>query len=209
MKHKLQLSLFTIGLISFCSIALLYTFNRVDAFDTAIADYIHIFWNPAMTNVMKVITYSANWQTITLLCLVFLMLPSTRNSMGYVVSASSILTTVLNNLLKQIFHRVRPDVILSLVTPGGYSFPSGHAMSGMVFYGLLIVLFSHRLKNKPAKYCLTGFLGLLIFFIGVSRVYLGVHYPTDILAGWSVGLCLLCIFEYAADRFAGKYVRNQ
>lgn len=209
MNQRLRFSLFTIGLVSFCSIALLYNFDRAYGFDTAVTTYIHMFSNPAMTNVMKVITHSANWQTITLLCVVLLLLPWTRISVGYAASASSILTTSLNNLLKQLFHRVRPDDILSLVAPGSFSFPSGHAMSGMVFYGLLIVLFSHRLKNKPVKYCLTGFLCLLILFIGVSRVYLGVHYPTDILAGWSVGLCLLIIFEYAADRFTRKYVRNQ
>lgn len=209
MKNKPRFFLLLLGAASFCFLAYLVMLKQVNGLDPIVSNFIRGFQSPELTAVMKAITYSANWQTITLLCLVFLILPKTRVAIGYVLALSSILTTSLNNLLKLLFHRVRPDNLLSLIAQGSYSFPSGHAMSGLVFYGLVIFLFILPLKNRPAKYCLTGLLSLLIFFIGVSRVYLGVHYPTDVLAGWSIGLCLLILFEYAADRFPRKHIRNE
>ncbi len=198
-----------IGLVFFCLLGYLVSFELTTDFDTLISGFIQGFRSPVMTDIMKTITYSANWQAITLLCLVFLALPMTRSKAGFILAVSSIITTLLNNLMKQLFQRVRPEDIFPLVTQNSFSFPSGHAMSGLVFYGMVIYLLVGTLKNRPAKYLFTSLLSLLIILIGVSRVYLGVHYPSDILAGWSVGLSLLLLFEYAADRFAGKHIGNQ
>lgn len=98
---------------------------------------------------------------------------------------------VLNQFVKFIFQRPRPEDSLHLIEQGGYSFPSGHAMGSIIVYGALLFLIlrlsSHLLRNWVSAF----FLLLLIGLIGVSRVYLGVHYPSDIIGGYSLGAAWL------------------
>jgi undecaprenyl-diphosphatase len=95
-------------------------------------------------------------------------------------------------LLKLIFHRDRPLTPL-LEAAKGYSFPSGHALMSITFYGLIIFLVWQNEKNIWLRWLLTILLALLIISIGVSRVYLRVHYASDVLAGFCVGLMWLLL----------------
>lgn len=93
----------------------------------------------------------------------------------------------LNYVLKQIFRRSRPDVE-HLVEAGGYSFPSGHAMVSFIFYGMLAYLVWYYLYEYPVwRYLIPALLVLLGISIGISRIYLGVHYATDVIAGFTIG----------------------
>lgn len=103
-------------------------------------------------------------------------------------------------LLKHFVNRPRPS-ILHLVNEGGSSFPSGHAMNSMLLYGSLIVLVHYYIKNEPIKYAFMTLLTCLIVTIPMSRVYLGVHYLSDVLAGLSLA-CFLLIFS---KEFIFKY----
>jgi len=101
---------------------------------------------------------------------------------------------LLGEALKWWFARARPQIVPHLVNVGSASFPSGHSMLALVTYltlGALLARFVQRRRTRT--YCITVSL-LLSLLVGLSRVYLGVHYPTDVLAGWSVGLAwaLLC-----------------
>ena len=101
---------------------------------------------------------------------------------------------LLSEALKWWFARARPQIVPHLVNVGSASFPSGHSMLALVTYltlGALLARFVQRRRTRT--YCITVSL-LLSLLVGLSRVYLGVHYPTDVLAGWSVGLAwaLLC-----------------
>lgn len=111
---------------------------------------------------------------------------------------------VLNEVLKNAFHRARPDAALRLIAIESLSFPSGHAMASSIFYltiGLLVSRLAHRRLEKAY---LIGTAILLTAVTGLSRVYLGVHYPTDVLAGWAAGTAwaLLCFF--IADALARR-----
>jgi undecaprenyl-diphosphatase len=99
----------------------------------------------------------------------------------------------LNTLLKQVLRRARP-ANLQIMTLGikSYSFPSGHAFGTVIFYGLFAYLDYVRLAY-PWDIIIVSLIGLLVFFIGVSRVYLKTHYPSDVLAGWILGLLSLYI----------------
>lgn len=113
------------------------------------------------------------------------------------VAASFIgVSGLLNPLIKQLVHRARPD-IPHLVIEKSFSFPSGHASASMAILGCFI-FFSHRiLKQKKARRVLQIALFTLILLIGCSRIYAGVHYPSDIVAGWSLSLAfLLATFPY-------------
>ena len=100
---------------------------------------------------------------------------------------------ILNYLLKIIFSRERP-IDINLITESGFSFPSGHAMISLGIYGFLIYLLLLSDKNKISKIIGAISLVLLIFLIGISRIYLGVHYATDVIAGFVISCSYLLLF---------------
>ena len=103
------------------------------------------------------------------------------------------LSALLNQILKNIVQRPRP-IEHRIIDESGYSFPSGHSMVSTAFYGLLIYLIYKNIKNKYLKWGLITTLSLLIISIGISRIYLGVHYTSDVLAGLLISISYLIIF---------------
>ncbi len=101
--------------------------------------------------------------------------------------------TILNQLLKRILQRPRPEEF-RIINESGYSFPSGHSMISMAFYGYLIYLIYKYVKNKYLKWFLITILGILIVNIGISRIYLGVHYTSDVLAGFLISISYLIVY---------------
>lgn len=109
----------------------------------------------------------------------------------------------LNILLKHVFHRGRPEFATEFIAHNSWSFPSGHAMDSIVGYGMLLFLLLHAGRAQSWRRLLLAGVIVLVFLIGVSRVYLGVHYLTDVVAGWLAGGAWLfvCITAY---RFAER-----
>ena len=97
---------------------------------------------------------------------------------------------LLSVLLKNSFHRLRPDSFF-LVQETSYSFPSGHAMATMCFYGMLAFFLMKEVKSWPVRLLIATLTIILSLIIGISRIYLGVHYPTDVVAGYAVGFMWL------------------
>lgn len=112
----------------------------------------------------------------------------------------------LNAALKELFQRPRPDVVPHLREVMSLSFPSGHALQSAVVYLTLGALSMHIAQRRLTKlYCMTVAM-VATMLVGASRVYLGVHYPTDVLAGWLIGLswALLCwMIERSLERQSG------
>jgi membrane-associated phospholipid phosphatase len=100
---------------------------------------------------------------------------------------------LLTWILKAIFERPRPSFEDPVATANWFSFPSGHALSAVAFYGALAYVFADRLRSPRARLVGFGAVGLLVAVIGFSRLYLGVHYLTDVLAGYSAGLAWLIL----------------
>ena len=109
------------------------------------------------------------------------------------------LSAVINFIVKNIIQRPRP-IGHRLINETGYSMPSGHSMVSMAFYGYLIYLIYKYVKNKNLKISLIVFLCLLIILVGLSRIYLGVHYTTDVLAGYLLGISYLIIFVFVIKK---------
>ncbi|MCI8646358.1 MAG: phosphatase PAP2 family protein [Firmicutes bacterium] len=178
--------------------------NDVLPFDTAIRQWFYSLRSSALTPVLKAITYMGNWQTISGLCILLLFLPKTRMRYGVPVSISAIFITAFNKGIKQIFQRPRPDVSLHLIDEGGYSFTSGHSITSMVVYGLLIALVRSYVKDRKTANVLTVLLAIPWICIGPSRIYMGVHYPTDVLGGWLLGAAALMVILSLEERYRQK-----
>lgn len=109
------------------------------------------------------------------------------------IISNIVIIAVLNQLLKRILQRPRPTEF-RIVEETGYSFPSGHSMVSVAFYGYLIYLIYRYIKNKYVKWTLITILSILICLIGISRIYLGVHYTSDVLGGFLLSISYLVIY---------------
>ena len=110
---------------------------------------------------------------------------------------------LLNLVLKEIFQRARPD-LNRLIEISGYSFPSGHAMNAFTVYGILTFLLWRHIFNRTGRSLLLLFSTFVVFMIGISRIYLGVHYPSDIIGGYLASGCWLAtsiwVFQWYMER---------
>lgn len=203
MTKKRWIIMFT-GLLLFGILAWFAASGDELLFDTVIRQWFYSIRNQLLTVVLKVITYMGNWQSITVLCIVLLVIPGTRKKYGIPVSSGAVFVTALNKGIKVIFQRPRPDVSFHLIQQGGYSFTSGHSITSMVVFGMLIWLVRKYVKDRKKANILTVLLAIPWIFIGPSRIYMGVHYPTDVLAGWSLGAAVLMVMISIEDKYTKK-----
>ena len=110
--------------------------------------------------------------------------------------------SVLNHILKPLFHRGRPETAWEFIHHPSWSFPSGHAMSSLVGYGFLAMLLLERRSDRPARIAIVAVAVVLIAITGFSRLYLGVHYLSDVVGGYLAGAVWLvvCIAGYHVDQ---------
>lgn len=123
-----------------------------------------------------------------------------NKKIGFSIISNLVIVTILNQLLKNILQRPRPNEF-RIVEETGYSFPSGHSMASMAFYGYLIYLIYKYVKNKYLKWISIILLSILICSIGISRIYLGVHYTSDVLGGFFISISYLIIYISAVNKF--------
>ena len=190
-KSYIRWTILGCALIFFGVIANQIAANPVNTFDETIRFWVYEQRNPILSAIFIPVTYIGNWQTITVLAVVLLLIPKARWNMGLPFAIISITSTFIYKEVKSFFQRPRPEMEVRLIPQGGYSFPSGHSMNCIVCFGILIYLIRRYCPNRKVANVLTVLLSLLILGIGTSRVYVGVHFPTDVLGGWSLGLAFL------------------
>jgi len=135
---------------------------------------------------------------IALMITLFILIKDKK--IGLSIFLNLVIATTLNQLLKRILQRPRPTEY-RIIEETGYSFPSGHSMVSMAFYGYLIYLIYKYVENKYIKWTLIVLLSILICFIGISRIYLGVHYTSDVLGGFLASISYLVIYISAVNKF--------
>ena len=150
-----------------------------------------------MTSIAKCITNLANMYWLIGTSVILLIFLKNKKT-GLNIAINLGLSALVNFTIKQIIQRPRP-VGHRIIDESGYSLPSGHSMVSMAFYGFLIYLIYKNVKNKYLRTTLIILLTLLIISIGVSRIYLGVHYVSDVLAGFLVAIAYLVIFIHAIN----------
>ncbi|MEG0865213.1 MAG: diacylglycerol kinase [Clostridia bacterium] len=197
-RHWLKWICMGLGLLTFLLIAL--NLNNASAVDSAVYRAVSKLYSSPATGLFIGFSQMAGPVVLLIisLALVFL-LPKNQYRIPLLINLC--LCMLLNLGLKHLFLRERPVDVVRLITETGYSFPSGHAMMGTCFYGFLIYLLWQLCHRKVLRNLLTAFLSLIIVLICTSRIYLGVHFFTDVFAGMCISVCYLIVFTSLVDRF--------
>lgn len=192
----LCLLLFSVILFSVCKYGVLDIDNNVYNFISK------NIMNDTLSSILKVVTHLGGVAFIVLLgVLCFMFCKKNR----WFITFDLVGCTVINQTIKHIVRRPRPNV-LRLVEESGYSFPSGHSMISVAFYGLVIYFVYKNINNKYLKWALISLLSLLILTIGFSRIYVGVHYFTDVVGGFFLALAYLIVYIYIYNK---KVIKNE
>jgi len=154
-------------------------------FDTFVRTAVHHLATPGLTRLMQVFSFLGSVAAVTAMCLVAVCVSLYfRHTRAAALLAITMLgVAALDVALKLAFHRPRPVAFFG-TTPSSYSFPSGHALGSLCFYGILAAILAGRARVRGAKFCVWITAVLLVGMIGLSRIYLGVHYPSDVIAGY-------------------------
>ena len=161
--------------------------NELIRFDTLI---IHLFYNlrsPFLTKIMLFISFLGGdfiIYTSSVIIIILILRKHQRESLLFTFIL--IMGFIINNFLKLLIKRPRPE-IAPLFIEKTYSFPSGHSMNSFVFYAAISYFIFHFTKNKNIAVLVSSFSIILIILIGISRIYLGVHFPSDVIAGFIGG----------------------
>lgn len=202
--------LFLCSFIIFIYVAFRVFYFRKETFDFAVFDFLERFVSDAMNDFMLGITFLGTHHFLipaNLLLIAYFLFVKKHRWYSIKVPVVALGGVTLMWLLKMLFNRPRPLIPL-LKEAAGLSFPSGHAMMSFSFYGLLIYLVWHNVGNKWAKGVLIALLLLLILIIGFSRIYLRVHYASDVAAGFCVGIIWLVLSLWVTRRIETYSRRN-
>ncbi|MBQ8590400.1 MAG: phosphatase PAP2 family protein [Firmicutes bacterium] len=208
-----------LALFVWISISVISGASWITSFDQAVQTLAFSLRCDPLTAVLIPLTYSGNWQGVTAICILLLILPKTRRWFGLPLTGSAVTSVALYQFLKYRIERPRPDVSLHLIEQGGFSFPSGHTLSSILVWGTLILLLRHYQRtayispltsqqvgpatrfradrlHRPAlgdglTIALCVIAAAYLILMGLSRIYVGVHWPTDVLGSWCLGLALL------------------
>lgn len=165
-------------------------------FDAFVRTAVHQFATPGLTRLMQVFSFLGSVAAVTAICVAAICV-----SLYYRCARTAAMLAItmlgaaaLDVTLKYAFHRPRPVAFFG-ATPSSYSFPSGHALSSLCFYGILAAILAAHARGRGAKFCVWMAAVILIGMIGFSRIYLGVHYPSDVIAGY----CAAIVWVGAVD----------
>ena len=205
MKNNFKWFILLICVIGFIKLA-----EDVFAKEIMVADVVgyqiisKYFISDFATPIAKVITnFGGAMCLIPLAMILFICIKNKKIGVSIITNLG--IVAGLNFLLKNILQRPRPTEF-RIIDQTGYSFPSGHSMVSMAFYGYLIYLIYRYVKNQYVKWTLIPLLSILIVTIGVSRIYLGVHYTSDVIAGFLVSISYLVIYTSILDKFMMKKI---
>jgi undecaprenyl-diphosphatase len=179
-----------LGLLLFVWLAIATSGTSAPAWDLAIRAAVHEQASERLTSVMKFVTRLGSgyllWPCGTVIVLGLVSAKRRREAAFFVIAVVG--ANAWNEALKLVFHRARPEAYFGYAQPSNYSFPSGHSFVSFCFYLALAEMTMEAHWSMIRKIALWILAGLLVLAIGVSRVYLGVHYPSDVLGGYAAAV---------------------
>jgi undecaprenyl-diphosphatase len=172
------------------------------AFDRTVSAWVHGLASPALDVAMQAITWLGSVIALAVMVTAVAALAVHRGArfLARVLVAVACAAQGLNVALKLLFHRPRPDLLWRVATLASYSFPSGHSMVSAAAYGMAAIVIG---RLEPRRWPVHLAAWLLVLLIGASRVYLGVHWATDVLGGFAAGGLMLVAVDLALPR-AGR-----
>jgi membrane-associated phospholipid phosphatase len=170
-------------------------------FDQSVRDGVHSWASPQLTYAMRGVTQLGEpWFLIGVsLILIWRLAAMGRKRVAILLVIAAIGAEALDGLLKLLFHRQRPEAFFGYPAPSSYSFPSGHAISACCFYGVLAAILTARIRSHWKQAAVWMAAALLAGWIGLSRIYLGVHYPSDVMAGYAAGIVWVAALRASYD----------
>ena len=170
--------------------------NKVSLIDKSIHDFIIKFSSEITTSIMKIFTFFGSTIFIVILSIIlfiiFIILK--QKDKAFKTAGAIIISTIINNIIKIIIRRPRPEYIT--VVEKTFSYPSGHTMASTTLYGILLYLLLKSNLNKTYKIGFGIILGNLPLLVGISRIYLGAHFFTDVFGGYLLSGIILTIVYY-------------
>jgi undecaprenyl-diphosphatase len=192
-NHHYGLYIPIVFFILFCLPVISINMAWLNFFDQTIMSFVQGMEKHFLTNIMLLFTTIGSFKFLAGLSIVTVMvlLYKVQNHSEFLLFFVVVLgTPVLNHSLKELFHRIRPD-LHPLIEIGGYSFSSGHAMNSFAIIGIITFFLWKHLPLQSLRIALLIVNSGIIFLIGINRIYLGVHYPSDILGGYLASGCWL------------------
>ena len=181
------------------------------AFDERVRAAVHQLASPTLTTIMRGISFLGGTRflfgatTVIVLCFVFRKWK--REAILFAVTMIG--ASLLNITLKLTFKRVRPEPFFNLATPKSWSFPSGHSLASFCFYGALAIIVNARIKSRRLRTAIWIAAGVMIFLIGLSRIFLGVHHATDVIAGFTAALIWIGAVKFVEDQLVRRRNRRR
>ncbi len=188
MDRRIRAAAAVAGLLVFGAMAYPLVRGEAIGFDLPVRAAIHGWASPVLTTVMRLITTLGSEYFLLPLAAILVWRFEKRGARpaAYLLVAGSLSAEAVLQLLKALIHRARPELFFGLVPAETYSFPSGHAFVPAVFFGILAGILATGARWRAAVVALAALLGF-------SRVYLGYHYPSDVIAGWALAVVWLAV----------------
>jgi undecaprenyl-diphosphatase len=160
------------------------------AFDAMVRRLVHQEASPSLTRIMRFFTELGEVRSLVVLGAGVLaaLLASGMPRAAWLFGITMAGAGALNATLKLAFRRTRPEAFFGTALPDSYSFPSGHALLSVCFFGFIAAVLTSRLRNRAAQFAVWAATCVTVLLIGFSRIYLGVHYPTDVVAGYAAAV---------------------
>jgi undecaprenyl-diphosphatase len=180
------------------------------AFDEATRAAVHQLASPTLTTVMRGISFLGSTRFLfaatVVMVLAFIYWHKRREAT--LLGVTMIGAGILNMTLKLAFKRIRPEPFFNLATPKSFSFPSGHSLASFCFFGGLAAIINARIESRRLRVVIASAAGVIIFLIGLSRIYLGVHYATDVIAGFLSALIWTAAVRFVEERLIQRRRRK-
>jgi len=181
-------------------------------FDDATRAAVHTLASPALTTTMRGISFLGSTLFLTAATILVIAWFALRNwgREAKLFAITMIGASVLNTTLKLAFKRPRPIPFFDLTPPETYSFPSGHSLASCCFFAGLAAIISGRIKSRRARMIIWIAASIMFLLIGLSRIYLGVHYTTDVIAGFAAALIWILVIRFVeTTASAASRLRNR
>ena len=191
-KQSLKIILFSLCIILFVYLTKLLLLNEIKLFDDMVFNLVANLRCEPLTIIFKFFSFLCSFYFVIILTIIIMLFSKDKKVTFYIV-LNVLFCFFLNQTLKFFFARSRPTEI-NLIVENGYSFPSGHSMLSLAYYGFFVYLILNSNIKRKNKILAIISLALLIFFIGLSRIYLGVHYASDVLAGFAISAAYLILY---------------